>query len=218
MSLTHISSSIINFLSEVIVAQGSEGEDVKPNIAGPDPIHIDATSKILELFMSLLPPGTRQSISNVLTFQQCQGLLAFTEQYQCPQLIPLVRARLPDSATERGQPASLFLLASLRDDWPLGRAALRIMDTSETTYLFWTAPTHKGKREPKYDSEVQGRAFFEKLRPEWSRVLMSLIFFGTFNSHNTQLASTNWKDYADRFVQPVNPPKRKSSSVMLCLF
>jgi hypothetical protein len=149
-----------------------------------------------------------------LTFQQCQGLLAFTEQYECPQLIPLVRVRFPDSATGRGQPASLFLLASVRNDWALGRAALKVMDTSETTHLFWTA-THRGKREPKYDSEVEGRAFFEKLRPEWRQVLMPLIFFGTFNSRNTQLASTNWKDYADKFVQPVDPPKRKSSLVML---
>jgi hypothetical protein len=123
-------SAIVNTLSSTIDIQDNQGQDVKPYITGLDPIHVAATSKILELFLSMLSPVTRELVFASLTFEQCRDLLTFTERYECRALVPSIRAQLIQK-TGPGQSTALFLFASNRDDWSLAREAMKRMDTTE---------------------------------------------------------------------------------------
>jgi len=177
--------------------------DVKPNLAALDPVHIDATCLLLELFLSILPETTREFVLNALTFEQCRDLLTFVEQYECVKLVPRVRTYLIHKTTGRGKPTALFLFASGRDDWPLGRDAMKKMDADEVRPIFGTV--NRGKN----NADMKVRVFFNRLRVDWQQVLMPLIIFGAC-SHGQKLSQLEWRDFADKFVKPVQSPKRKA--------
>ena len=152
----------------------------------------------------MLSPTSRQLILAGLTFQQCQELLTFTEQYKCRELINMIRIQLEAKTVKIGEPTTLFIFASDRDDWLLGRFALQKM-TSHEVYV-----TTEGTR---YSVQADGpeayvRAFFAKLRPEWQQALMRLLFFTSFNKPSSHL---NWSAYAGRFVKPERSLKRSQS-------
>jgi hypothetical protein len=169
-------------------------EDVKPNLAALDPVHIDATCLLLELFLSMLPETTREFVLNALTF---------TEQYECVKLIPRIRTYLIHKTTGQGKPTALFLFASDRDDWALGRDAMKKMDADEVRPIFRTV--NRGKS----NADTKARVFFDKLRVDWQQVLMPLLFFGACALSN-KVSQLEWRDFADKFVKPVKSPKRKA--------
>ena len=200
-------SAIVNPSSSTVDVQDNSDQDVKPEITGLDPIHIDATYKTLELFLSMLSPITRGPVCQTLTFEQCQDLLNFTEQYDCKELVTSMRNLLIQRAVRPGLPPDLLLFASRRDDWALGRDAMRMIDASEVRGLFGISIFDKNG--PTIKANAQN--FFEKLRPDWQLVLMRLVLFGGYGAHQTQLSETAWKTFADEFVLPGTLPKRTMS-------
>jgi hypothetical protein len=183
-------------------------EDVKPNLPALDPIAINATCLLLELFLSMLPESTREFVLNALTFEQCRDLLNFTEQYECVKLVPRIRTYLIHKTTGRGKATALFLFASDRDDWPLGRDAMKKMDAEEVRLIFGTG--NRGKS----DADMKVRVFFNKLSVDWQQVLMPLLVFGACSS-GIKLSQLEWPDFADKFVKPVKSAKRKAWYVIL---
>jgi hypothetical protein len=207
--MTHASSAIVNPLSSTIDVQDDQDQDVKPNITGLDVIRLDATCKTLELFLSMLSPITRNLVFASLTFEQSRDLLTFTEQYECKELIPWMRKYLIHTTVQSGQPTALFMFASERDDWSLGREAMKKMDASEMGPVFGISQYNTSMVEK--GAEGKMHAFLDKLRPEWKQALIPLLLFGILRTRNTQFSNMNWGICADQFVKPVKSPKRKAS-------
>jgi hypothetical protein len=182
--------------------------DAKPSIGSHDPFLVDIPAIILEFFLGMLPPTTRLLLIAGLTFQQCQDLLTFTEHYKCEHLIPLVRTQLISKAVGPGEPTALLLLASSRNDWALGRSALRKMDEKEI--LRTTAPLHEyfNYYGADKDAEKIMRAFLAKLRPDWQQTLTELLFFSYFENSS---AIKNWSLCVGKFEQPDKGLKRTRS-------
>lgn len=200
-------SAIVNPITSTIDVQDNQDLDVKPNITGLDPIRLDATCKNLELFLSMLSPVTRDLVFASLTFEQCRGLLTFTERYGCQALIPSMRTKLIETtSSEPGLPTALFIFASDRDDWALGREAMKRMNASEMSPILSTTYSKPGNT-----VEGQMNAFLDKLKPEWKQTLIPLLFFGVLRTPNTQLSSMNWGKCAYQFVKPSDAAKRKVS-------
>jgi len=200
-------SAIVNPLTSTIDVQDNQDLDLKPNITGLDPIRLDATCKTLELFLSMLSPITRDLVFVSLIFEQCRDLLTFTERYECKALIPSMRTKLIETTSSKsGLPTALFIFASDRNDWALGREAMKRMNASEVWPILSTAYCEPGKT-----VEGQMNAFLDKLRPEWKHRLIPLLFFGVLRTRCTQFSSMDWGICADQFVQPSEVAKRKVS-------
>ena len=182
--------------------------EVNPFFTALKLIRIDATCRTLELFLSILSPITRGHMIGAVTYRQCRDLLSFTEKYECKDLIPFIRVELIAKTTGRGIPTDLFIFASDRDDWSLGRTAMMRMDAEEVKPLFGI---QRGYNSHGPGDEAKANAFFERIRPEWQQKLERILFYGILRTHNTQFSSMDWKSCADQFVKPGKLPKRKAS-------
>jgi hypothetical protein len=203
-----VASTIADVLVPALRDRQEPTGDVKPNLAALDPVHIDATCLLLELFLSMLPETTREFVLNGLTFEQCRDLLTFTEQYECVTSIPRIRTYLIHKTTGQGKPTALFLFASDRDDWPMGRDAMTKMGYDEVGAIFGTV--NQGKS----DADMKVRVFLDKLRVDWQPVLMHLLVFAAC-AQDCKLSQLQWRLFADKFVKPVKLPKRKAWYVVL---
>jgi hypothetical protein len=203
--MTDASSAIVNPLSSTIDVQDDQDQDVKPNITGLDSIRLEATCKTLELFLSMLSPITRDLVFASLTFEQCRDLLTFTERYECEALIPSMRSYLIHTTIKPGLPTALFIFASDRDDWAMGRDAMSRMDAKE---MWPILGTHSTSGE---SAEERTHAFLDRLRPEWRHILIPVLFFGILRTRGTQLLSMDWGTCSDQFVKRAQAPKRKGS-------
>jgi hypothetical protein len=196
----------VNPSSSIIDVLDDQDQDVKPNITGLDMIRLDATCKTLDLFLSMLSPITRDLVLASLTFEQCRDLLTFTERYECEALVPCIRTYLIHTSVKPGRPTALFIFASDRNDWALGREAMKRMDASEMWPMLGITHSTSGK-----SAEDKTHAFLDRLRPEWKHTLIPLLFFGVLRTRGTQLTTMDWGICADQFVKPVSSPKRKMS-------
>lgn len=97
-----------------------------------EPIEFDYSSTIIAAFLDLAMVAHPNA--SHLSFQICQSLYNFVEQFDCQRLLPLVHRQLFASAS--ATPFQLFIFASTRDDWDLGRAALARMNEQTTTRLY----------------------------------------------------------------------------------
>jgi hypothetical protein len=109
------------------------------------------------------------------TFDETIGLLALVEDIRAHKLLPQVKMHLYMVMSHEGRAADMLLLASKKDDWTMGRKALRNLSANQAAQI-------SVRREG-----LQG--FFEQLRPVWRRTLIDLIFFATFTKTPTKTPS-----------------------------
>jgi hypothetical protein len=135
--------------------------------------------------------------SPILTTQYDDSvkLLGLADHVQAQKLIIHVKQRLEHNIEDGHRAADLFLLASRRDDWAMGRAAIRKLDKNHVEELKKKLGGYRG--------------FFNKLRPAWRQTLIDLVFFELLNGERRN--RVGWERFSERFVAPDrNTEKRKS--------
>jgi hypothetical protein len=168
------------------------------------PIDIDLKAIVFERFIDLISVTRPEPMINDLTFEVCQDLLTFTEKFDCIQLIPKIRSRLLSTATARGKSALLFLFASDRDDYEMGRFALQRLGEEE---LLSHCPGASKHYSP-WPCPGEIMQYLDKLRPEWRQQVKTLHFDHMVKSLSTGIFA--WSFIAPNFFPPKFNSKRTS--------
>jgi hypothetical protein len=165
---------------------------VKPDLS-PRTLELDLDDSALDLFLDLIAVTTPSQVQLLARspYKQCRQLYQFSYEHRCEEVKANIYKRLIQSAHYLGEPTDLFLFASKRNDWVLGRNALNKMDSEEVSRLFGRAakkPRAPRKSAPPVqpavspnisrteDSEqVASLTFFDKLPSDWQSVLMKLL-------------------------------------------
>jgi hypothetical protein len=155
------------------------------------PIDFDYDSSTIEVFLDMI------SVSHpklpILDYDACMALYDLCRKYDCPDLSELFKRRLVEKAGDLGAGFELFAYASARDDWSLGRAALKEMDMASVQDL--------------YKSTDRFLLACDHLRPDWERVLLRLLLTKHSVSGSIML-QPDWQAIAEEFRRP----RQKTSS------
>jgi hypothetical protein len=165
------------------------------------PIDIDLKAVVFERFINIISVTMPLPMINVLKFDDCRDMLTFAEQYEFDVLFFKIRNRMFDLTKEKGNSALLFLFASDRNDYQMGRVALFKIDIVELRARFPTQSA-SGNSFPEKVSQ-----YLDKLRPEWRQQLKIRLF-----DHLLTLDSSTvykWSSVAGDFSKPMPAPKRK---------
>ena len=117
-------------------------------------------------------------------------LLEFVDHLQALKLASQVKAHLYKAVSRECRGADLLLLASDKDDWPMGRRAIQCLTPDNARQI--------------QDREEVFEGFFERLRPEWRRTLIDLIFFASYQEAEVSTERTQF-------------PRRISGTGHLCM-
>jgi len=155
--------------------------------AAASAIDLDYPADLIECFLDFV------SVANpklpTLPLQQCRALLTFAELFDCPTLMPLVRIYLCEVVETPEDCANLLPMASDRDDWAMGRAALGRMDGS---VIIWIRRNRGGFK-----------IYFDRLRLQWRQRLMELLFLPALQE-NVHIACIAWSKVAPDFKAPID--------------
>ena len=142
------------------------------------------------------------------TYDESVELLEFVDHLQAHRLVPRVKDHLYMVMLLERRAAHLLLLGSAKNDWPMGRRAIQSLTAAQAEAIQYR------------DEQFEG--FFERLRPEWRRTLIDLIFFASYQetsvatSHRKTETSTSRKtptlrihfwDWASVYAKFVEPEK-----------
>jgi hypothetical protein len=132
------------------------------------------------------------------TYDESVELLDFVEHLQARALVPRVKAHLYKVMSRQGRAADLLLLGSAKDDWPMGRLAIQFLTAAQAQAI-----QHRKE-------EFEG--FFERLRPEWRRTLIDLIFFASYkNASSSKMHFWDWTSVYPKFVKPEKPQEKRKA-------
>jgi hypothetical protein len=141
------------------------------------------------------------------TYDESVDLLDFVGHLQAHKLVPRVKAHLYKVMSREGRAADLLLLGSAKDDWVMGRLAIQFLTAAQAQAI-----QHR-------EEEFQG--FFERLRPEWRRTLIDLIFFALYQEISTSTSHRktptpkvhfwDWASVYPKFVKPENPQEKRKA-------
>jgi len=170
-----------------VILPPSDSADRKPHV-----VKLDYESTIIVHFLDCA------SVSSPILsteFDDSVKLLGLADQLQAEKLVNLVKQHLGQKIKDGHRAADLLLSASTRDDWALGRAAIRKLNQNTIEEL---------NRQP---GGYEG--FFDKLRPVWRQNLMKLVLFQMLRDVGPHWMG--WTGLAGRFVAPDrNTEKRRS--------
>jgi hypothetical protein len=143
--------------------------------------HSSTVLRFLELvsvhhFEPLLPADS---------FWTCRFLLEVAERFDCVRLMKPIRKRLHELATREKRAWALFILGAERDDWPMGRQALRSLSSRESSPFL--GPSSRLLR------------FLKQLPVEWQLVLASQVLNSSCRQYELL---TDWSTIACKFVRP----------------
>ena len=173
--------------------------------------HLEARLPLSETSRTILLPHSATTIVRFLdiasvssrtfstAYDETVELLELVNHLQAYMLAPSVVDHLFHTVSGERRAADLLLLASSKDDWAMGQVAIQFFTTGQASEL---------RLRP---GGVQG--FFEKLRPEWRRTLIDLIFFAAYqeSSISTRGLFWDWASLDSKFVPPEKiQAKRKS--------
>jgi hypothetical protein len=175
---------------------------IDPKSAKADqPIDIDLKAMVFERFINIISVTMPLPMINVLNFDDCRDMLTFAERYEFEALFIEIQNRMYGLTEEEGNSATLFLLASDRDDYEMGRVALQQIDKAELRAHFSTQSASP-------DSfPVMINQYFNKLRPEWQQQLKLRLFDHMINVRQSSIYQ--WSCVAEIFSKPAPVPKRK---------
>jgi hypothetical protein len=175
---------------------------IDPKSAKADqPINIDLKALVFERFINIISVTMPLPMINVLSFDDCRDMLKFAEQYEFDVLFFKIRNRMYDLTKEKGNSAILFLIASDRDDYQMGRVALSKIDIAELRAHFSTQSASPNSFPEKVSQ------YLDKLRPEWRQQLKIRLFDYLLTLDSSTVYK--WSSVAGDFSKPMSAPKRK---------
>jgi hypothetical protein len=181
-----ISSAVFESMKEIPAPVGDES-------TSPSTIQIDHPAAIIEIFLDLA--SVSQPNLAPIYLAQCRDLLVFVEQFDCRVLTHKVRLRLCELVESAEDCAEVFVAASDRDDWVMGRAALGRVRSSVVYHI-------------RARSVTGIKTYFDRLRPSWRQKMVELVLFplaqGTAKSYDW-----DWSLYAPDFQRPATPPEKR---------
>ena len=140
------------------------------------------------------------------TYDATVDLLEFVDLLQAHKLVPRVKDHLYAVVSPEDRAADLLLLGSARNDWPMGRHAIQCLTSDDARQI--------------QNREEGFEGFFERLRPEWRRTLIDLLFFAsyreleTYNRKNhmyTRMHFWDWDTVYEKFVEPEKLPEKRKA-------
>jgi len=152
------------------------------------PIDLDCGQAIALQFLELVSVHKFEPIVKTLDFDSCKSLFTLAEQYDCSRLRHPIRNQLVQTARSEETSWDLLKFGSVKEDWGLGRYALRQMSAQHVASLI---------------KSVSGfHDLLCKLRPEWYLTLSSLLLDKTYEHHGYQITTMDWAILASKFIKP----------------
>jgi len=132
-------------------------------------------------------------------------LLEFVDHLQAHNLVPWVKDHLYAVVSDEDRAADLLLLGSARNDWPMGRHAIQCLTSDDARQI--------------QNREEGFEGFFERLRPEWRRTLIDLLFFASYREPetynrknlNSRMHFWDWDTVYEKFVEPEKLPEKRKA-------
>jgi hypothetical protein len=157
------------------------------NMTKGQPIELDCGQAVALQFLELVSVHKFEPIIQTLDFDSCKSLFTLVEQYDCSRLHHHIRVQLITTAQSEERSWDLLKLGSLKEDWGVGRYALRQMDTQYVASLI---------------KSVSGfHDLLCELRPEWHLTLCSIILDKTYE-HRGYQPTMDWAMLASKFIKP----------------
>lgn len=157
-----------------------------PNLrSGEQPINLDYDQTTVLQFIQLVSIHEFDLIVPHFDFAACQSLLALSIQFDCGRFKSAVRYQLYGKTYDEEKAWELFKFAADRDDWSMGRQALRRMYSDRVAELLETSSAFE---------EV-----LDKLPLSWQLALSKAILSSFIDDRRLVM---DWSGQASSFHRP----------------